>query len=77
MSTFKEEFVNIDEHKRTLPITYHHLYRLSKKHIKKDQAYFGLRVNKLNTDSYFPYGHSKPISKIVDLTLFKKTDGER
>jgi len=77
MSRYNDDFITIDAiHREKFPITYHHIYHFSKKKIKKDKAFFGLRVEAYNTSSFYASGPYKPTSKIIDLDVFSLKDGE-
>ncbi len=72
MSRFDKEFLPIDlNSQEKFPITYQHIYHFTKKKIKKDVAFMGVRVEAFNTSSFYTSGHHKPISKIVDIDIFK------
>jgi hypothetical protein len=74
MSRFEQEFHPLDETiKKNLPVSYNFLYKFNKRGIvkKKGDAYYGIKVTILNTSKFYPWGHTKPISKIVDFTGIK------
>jgi|GEM_PF-4204462 hypothetical protein len=71
MNRFEQAFYPLDETiKKHLPVSYNFLYKFNKRGIvkKKGDAYYGIRVAVLNTSKFYPWGHTKPISKMIDYT---------
>lgn len=79
MSRFEQEYHQFDEEtKKNLPISYNFLYKFSKRGIikKRGDAYYGVRVDLLDTQTFFPWGHTKPISKTFDFSDLKANNNE-
>lgn len=69
----KDRFHIRKEYFRSLPLIYKYLYRFKYLFVKrkKNNTTHGINVDRYNTTAFFPEGHHKPISKIVDMSVFK------
>jgi len=57
-----------DKTKFQVPVIYNCIYRFDKRKIVKQRGkrYYGVPASMLQTPVFFPWGHHKPISKMVD-----------
>lgn len=68
----KEDALITTDQRKLLPVSYNYITRKPRKaHKKTSQSYWGFGVEALGTTMYFPTGHHKPISKIIDLKIFE------
>jgi hypothetical protein len=67
----KDKFKIPKHHFKSLPLMYKYLYSFKYLFVKKSNTTYGIPVDRYNTTSYFPEGHHKPISKIVNLAVFE------
>jgi hypothetical protein len=76
MSKYNSDHVEISQFEKSLlPITYSFIYNFRSKIRRKNDAYYGLDVEAYKTTSFYPSGHHKPISKIINLKVFENKDG--
>ena len=74
MSRFEQERIKFDENtKKHIPISYNFIYRFDKRGVikKKGKAYYGVKVDLINTPQFYAWGHNKAISKILNLQNLK------
>ncbi len=73
MSKYDTKHVELaDAERKHLPVTYSLIYNFKRKIARKGSAYYGVEVTAYNTTTFYPSGHHKPISKIIDLDVFGK-----
>lgn len=73
MSKYDAQHVELAESEKSLlPVTYSLIYNFKRKITRKGSAYYGIEVTAYNTTTFYPSGHHKPISKIIDLDVFGK-----
>lgn len=77
MNKFNLEHVQISKfEKDLLPVTYSFIYNFRNKRRRKNDAFYGVEVEAYKTDAFYPSGHYKPISKIINLRVFENKDGD-
>ncbi len=77
MNKFNSEHVEISKfEKNLLPVTYSFLYNFRNKIRRKNDSYYGVEVDAYKTNAFYPSGHYKPISKIVNLGVFEDKNGD-
>jgi hypothetical protein len=73
MSKYNSNYVEISKfEKQLLPVTYSLMYNFKGKKRKKGSSYYGIDVLAYNTTTFYPSGHCKPLSKIINLTVFNE-----
>ena len=76
MSEYKEEYhVFAPEKKERLPVIYNFIYRFKRRNVNtRSVAFNGVTAGVLQTRTFFPWSHGKPITKSVHFarTAFPK-----
>ncbi len=78
MSIYKQKFEPVSKEVAPfVPVSYNFIYQFPKKSGKKGKSFYGVTDETLQTESFFPYGHPKPISKIIDYDAFSSQQAKR